>query len=127
MIEKVLFLLFTSLVAVVGYFIKKTLDGIEAKQGEHTKSLRVTSDRVVRLEERQAFVEKQVLKIEEKIDSSSALGRTLQDKFDANLEHMRTEVSVMKKVQEDQGQNFGKVFMIVQKLYTQLVAQKKSN
>lgn len=126
MIEKVLYFVGITAVGVIGYFINRTLNHIEAGQKEHTKSLRVNSDRVVRLEERQTFLEKQISGIEHKIDSATVASSSLQERFNENLTQMQAEVGALKRIQEEQGQNFGKVFMIVQKLYAQLIQTKKS-
>ena len=124
MFEKLLYFVLTSLVALVGYFMHRTLSKIEDKQTEHTKSLRVTSDRVVRLEERQVSLNNNITNLTEKVNVASEVNKEVRLQLDENLGHMRQEVDNMRVTQDAQNANFGKVFMIVQKLYEKVQGPK---
>ena len=115
--EKIMYFALTTLVAIVGYFMHRTLTKIEGKQDEHTKSLRVNSSRVGRLEDGQLILGKSLSLMRAKLTEAELREKTEQEALVQNLEALKGEMHTLKQTQDAQNQNFGKVFLIVQKLY----------
>lgn len=117
MIEKIMLSLLMLMAAVIGWFIKEMLGEIRGTQKEHGTSLRILRENVTSLETKQANVEYSLRKVQESVTATAQLQRESKSILDHNLYEIRQQLKEQTDKQFKQEQNFGKVILIVQKLY----------
>jgi len=117
MIEKVILLTLTILFGALGWLIKEMLSDIKGTQKEHGKSLGNIREHVLRIEDKQATVEVEVSRLKDAVISNSNTQRETKSVLDHGLYEMRQQIKEQADEQYQQKQNFGKIILIVQKLY----------
>lgn len=118
--EKLIAGLITVLIAALGWFIREMLDGIRDRQKEHSTSLTNIRQHVIRTEDKVSFLQTEMTRMKETLSGLSATQRETKANLDHSLYEMRQQIKEQADEQYEQKQNFGKVILIVQKLYAQL-------
>lgn len=127
MIEKILLSLFLLVCGALGFLMKELLSDIKGTQKEHTSSLLNLRQHVLRMEDKQAVLTGEVTRLKEAVTLSSATQREVKSVLDHGLYEMRQQLKVQSDEQFMQKQNFGKVIVIVQKLYAAAVRGKSND
>jgi len=117
MMEKVLLALFLLSCSIVGYLVREMLSEIKGTQKEHSLTLTNIRQHVFKVEDKQSTLSVEISKLRETVTASAVAQRDAKTIIDHSLYEMRQQLKVQTDEQFEQKQNFGKVFLIVQKLY----------
>jgi hypothetical protein len=117
MTEKVLLSLILMLAAALGWFVREMLSEIKGTQKEHSTTLSVIKQHVNRVEDKQAAVELALSRVQDTVIAGGQAQRDMKGVLDRNLFEIRQQLKEQADEQYAQKQNFGKIILIVQKLY----------
>lgn len=117
MTEKLLFCLFGLLTTALGYFIKQYLDEIRDTQKTQGKMLYGLSEKVTRIETKVENVSGAVQTLQKGFEYVQQTSRETKSVLDHNLYEMRQDFKKMQDEQYEQKANYGKVIVILQKLF----------
>ena len=117
MTEKVLLGLLLMTLGALGWFVREMLAEIKGTQKEHGTSLSNIRNHVTKVEDKQSFLQVEVSKLRENVIAGNASQQETKSVLDHNLYEMRQQLKEQNDELFVQKQNFGKIFLIVQKLY----------
>lgn len=120
MTEKVMLSVILLLCAIIGYFVRELLHDIKGTQKDHTTSLRNLRDHTLKIEERTNTLGNEITQLRELSTANATLQRETRSTLDHTLTEIRHQIKAGQDEQARQKQEFGKVTLIVHKLFTRL-------
>lgn len=115
--EKVLLALLLMTLGALGWFVREMLSEIKGTQKEHGVSLTNIRNHVTKIEDKQSFLHVEFSKLRENVLAGNSTQQESKSVLDHNLYEMRQQIKQQNDELFEQKQNFGKIILIVQKLY----------
>jgi DNA-binding HxlR family transcriptional regulator len=109
--------LLIALFGIVGYFLRDLLSDIKTTQKEHGTALSTLRTHIGRIEERQTTQNSILIELQRGVTATAEIQRETKSILDHNLYELRQQIKEQADEQFVQKQNFGKIIVIVQKLY----------